>query len=369
MALGVTLAAFINLLNAFGWSQDMLLEDVVNLHEFGWGRDSTIIGALLLLVIARALVRGKRQAWWITLGLLGIAMLSAFLEQRRWGEALFPLALLTILLASSPLYTTRSNHRALARGYVALAGGVIIIAGFGSIAHLIAWQIGRVHLNGVFPLLRLLAFGFLSFGIWSVLRPAMMARFQQQEVSEVQRLLPLFGTLATAHFVLTPDKRYFWDTRHQSCLVYRVEQGIAIVLGDPLGTPEHDCDLIEMFLAFCRLQDWQPVWYQSSQRLNWPIEQRHFVRYTIGAEAIVDLAQFTLAGKVGAPVRHAIARVQRDHVVISQWQVSVTSNPRARKLRLTKSRKGASSSATRIRWGFVVITLSLRSEARRLPLR
>ena len=63
------------------------VSQIVDLDEFAWGRAGAIALGLLLLLVARALARGKRQAW-----LLSLAMLDSLAGGRAGRTCACPLA-------------------------------------------------------------------------------------------------------------------------------------------------------------------------------------------------------------------------------------------------------------------------------------
>ena len=120
---------------------------------------------------------------------------------------------------------------------------------------------------------------------------------------------------------------YYWNASGQAFLAYRVHRGVAVMLGDPVGQEGDLGHLMREFQAFCRRQDWELAIYQAS-----PTTLEYFATSAIhaikvGEEAIVDTGRFTVQGKIGAPVRHAIARARRGNVTISIWQGEVLSEP------------------------------------------
>src|SRR5258708_18804245 len=86
MALALTLmaVALANVLAAMAprpWQQAVFLEQAVDLDNMGWGREGGLVLAGLLLLVARALMRGKRHAWLLSVTLLVFSMLSAIVSR------------------------------------------------------------------------------------------------------------------------------------------------------------------------------------------------------------------------------------------------------------------------------------------------
>ncbi len=57
------LANIITVMKEFPWNSMVVTEPLIDLGGPAWEQDGLIITGVLLLLIARALIRGKRQAW------------------------------------------------------------------------------------------------------------------------------------------------------------------------------------------------------------------------------------------------------------------------------------------------------------------
>lgn len=285
----------------------------------GLGRLSGIVVWLLVLVVARALFRGKRQAWLLSVSLL--AMLGAFSLESRSMRSLFPLILglfLTFMILA-PLFRARSDPLALVRGYAALLAGCAILYG-----HVIIYSLLRTlapHPYGLLFVAHVGAFILLGLGVVEILRPVLPREAAHAiELARARSVVTRYGKNSLAHYTLGPHMTYFWAASGQAFLAYRVYRGVAVVLGDPVGHDDELADLIAGFHDFCRRQDWALAIYQASPATLMHFSQRGIHAIKIGEEAIVDTSRFTVQGKIGAPVRHAIARARRDNVTISIWQ-------------------------------------------------
>jgi phosphatidylglycerol lysyltransferase len=318
------LANIIAVVREFPWNSLVVTEPLMDLGGPAWERDGLIVTGALLLLIARALIRGKRQAWWLAVGLLAFSLTSALGSHSDRGTILMALGLLLLLLLLAPLFPTRSDTRALVRGYAALLLGLGCLAAHMVVSQL--WQTagdqGALALrNGSLFLLHLLTFLALGYGVVKVLRPVRFARPRLgQEHARVYKVVRRYGSLATVHFALGKDKSYFWSETGRAVIAYRVVHGVALALGDPIGPQEEDAPLLQAFLAFCRRQDWSVALYQASAQTHHLCQEWGLHTYKIGEDALIDAAHFTLQGKRGAPVRHAVARARRAGLSAQCWQ-------------------------------------------------
>src|SRR5438105_10153059 len=84
LAVIIVIAAFANILTAlveFPWNTVLFTEPLLDLGGPAWERDGLIVTGILLLLIARALTRGKRQAWCLSVGLLAFSLFSAIISK------------------------------------------------------------------------------------------------------------------------------------------------------------------------------------------------------------------------------------------------------------------------------------------------
>jgi phosphatidylglycerol lysyltransferase len=269
---------------------------------------------LLLLLVARALARGKRQAWLLSLAMLAISLVGALAEHAHPRSLMLVLASLTALLALGPAFTRRSDRVSSMRGYVALALGGWLTWTHAFLYH--ALKVGHLTIQlspwAILVPLRILTYTLLAVGLWQLLRPVLRehadARGEREQAAAVVRR---HGLLSTAYFALGEDKRYIWSDSAQTLLPYRVVGGVALALSDPIGPAEEHARTLAKFITYCRRQDWAFGVYQASPTAYRLGRAQGLRGFKIGEDALVDLRRFTQAGKAGAAVRHSVARARR----------------------------------------------------------
>ncbi|HEU5439847.1 MAG TPA: phosphatidylglycerol lysyltransferase domain-containing protein [Ktedonobacterales bacterium] len=319
------LANLATLLLASPWQQAVAVERVVDLDGLGWGREGALAAGLLLLLVARALARGKRHAWFLAVVLLGFSLASVRISRAHFSYTPLMLGLLIALLALAPLFPARSDPKALRRGYAALLLSTALFVFHNAIRqfwHTRAPLAVREAMTpgphaAVLLLLRILLFLFLGYGVVEVLRPVLRARRQRRdEQAHVRAIVARCGTATAAHFALAADKTYFWSDSRRAVLAYRLVGGVALALGDPIGPDEELEPLLLAFLAFCKRQDWTPVLYLATPRVQVVCHAWNLHAYKVGEEGIVTATEFSTAGKASAPVRHSVTRARKDGISV-----------------------------------------------------
>jgi phosphatidylglycerol lysyltransferase len=332
LALLIAAAALANIATTLlvrPWQPAVFVEYFFDVDMLGWGREGTLIACALLVLVACALLRGKRHAWLISVALLAFSLLSVVLSRAHLSYAPVALALLVALLLLAPLFPNRSDPRSLRRGYLALGLSVSLFLSHGllmqlwythSPLHVTVHVVGQLRATVLF-LLRSLLFLFLGYGVFEVLRPVLTVRRQQRhERVRVQRIVQRYGAQTLAHFALGEDKTYFWSATGRAVIAYRLVHGVALILGDTIGPRDELEPLLLAFVTYCKRQDWCVALYQTTGRTQQVCRAWNLHAYKIGEEGIVEVTAFSTQGKAGAPVRHSIARARRDGITVRCWQ-------------------------------------------------
>ena len=329
LALALALLALANLVDALvihPWVGATFGEQAMDLDALGFGRAEAAMLSAILLLVARALAHGKRQAWWLSLFALGCSAWATLPSLRHWPFLLShsTLVLLVALLALAPLFSRRSDPQALRRGYVALAAGLACVFLLQAIYHnwhpayLAPWLLYR---QITVYLLRGGTLMAAAYGVVTVLRPVRAARrLARDERARALVVVRRYGTLSTAHFAMGEDKSYYWSGTGQAFIAYRLIKGVALVLGDPVGPSEEGDALLRAFVTYCRAQDWTVAWYLASPRVRAWCRRWGMSAHKIGEEAVIEIGRFTMVGKIGAPVRHSVTRARRGGMHVQLWQ-------------------------------------------------
>ncbi|MFE6685572.1 phosphatidylglycerol lysyltransferase domain-containing protein [Streptomyces sp. NPDC057743] len=113
------------------------------------------------------------------------------------------------------------------------------------------------------------------------------------------------------YFALRRDKSVVFSPSGKAAVTYRVVGGVSLASADPLGDPEAWPGAIERWLAEAREHGWAPAVMGASEE-GGTIYARHGLdALELGDEAVVETAEFTLAGRAMRTVRQAYHRIQR----------------------------------------------------------
>lgn len=333
----------VNVLSAVTPSMKDRLKLLEQYSPFGVSHGGHLTSALAgfaLLLLAVSLWRRKRIGWILTVAILSVSIPTHLIKGLDYEEA--ALAALTLI----PLIITRRHFQARSDPPSVRAGLLAVVA---SLGFTLAYGV-----TGFFLLDRHFK---ASFGLWDAIRQTviMFTAFYDPGIQPITgfgkyfadsiylvgvvsgayaffmllrpvlaRLLPstdertraweivrAYGRSSLARYTLLDDKLHFFSPAG-SFISYVVENRVALVLGDPIGSGEDSVPAITAFKSFCAHNDWIPAFYQVVPDSLELYKSLGFDALPLGQEASVDLSKFTLEGSENKPVRNAYNKMLRN---------------------------------------------------------
>ncbi|MFE5036177.1 bifunctional lysylphosphatidylglycerol synthetase/lysine--tRNA ligase LysX [Streptomyces sp. NPDC056683] len=299
--------------------------------------------AVFLFLLGGATAARKKVAWWLVVIYLGLLVLADVLTV-AFGFGWYPfsslvvcgLALALLIVARREFYAA-SRRAAVRRALAVLLIGLLvaILAGWGLVSlfpgslphgqHL-AWAADRVcgglvsggSYGGRPP--RFVAFLLGLFGALALLNAAatlfrsqrLEAALHGDEETRIRALLKAYGDRdSLGYFATRRDKAVVFSPSGKAAVTYRVEAGVCLASGDPVGDPEAWPHAIAAWLDVARRHAWVPAVMGASED-----GAKAYVRAGLGAlqlgdEAILHVADFDLGGREMRVTRQAVNRVRR----------------------------------------------------------
>jgi len=338
-ALAALIAGVVNLVSAVtpnsGWRHRALL-NVETLDEIRVFHALALPAALALMVTAFYLWRRRRGALNLAVSLLvalGVLNLAKGLDFEEAGWSFAAAALLwTGRGAFHVRHDPVSLRSAVLRVPLVVVGTVVSIvatvaiaapndASFGAILRAsgdaVLWQPGPFAFRdevGHLPLaIFLLAVFALLTVAYLVFRPLAAPRSLPDAGARrlARELVREHGTDTLSFFKLRRDQQYLFDDAGEAFLAYRIENGVLLCSGDPVGPPAALPGLVSktvgyaerrgLKLAACGVgEQLVPLWRQAGLRSLY-----------IGDEAIVETRRFSLEGRAIRKVRQSVARLEK----------------------------------------------------------
>ncbi|MFJ8543883.1 phosphatidylglycerol lysyltransferase domain-containing protein [Streptomyces sp. NPDC093586] len=296
---------------------------------------------VLLLLLAHGLKRRKRRAWRAAVALLPLGAVAQFTYRHSLVGVLISLALLAPLLRHRDQFAAlpdpRSRWKALANfvlmGAGSLALGLVIVSahpnrmvGDPSLADRITHVLyglfgfeGPVDYRGNTSWTVAFSLGALGLltavtTIYLAFRPEHpAARLTEEDEERLRALLAKHGSRdSLGHFALRRDKAVVFSPSGKAAVTYRVVSGVMLASGDPIGDVEAWPGAIERFMDEARAHSWTPAVMGCSETGGevWTRETG-LDALELGDEAVVDVADFSLAGRAMRNVRQMVKRIER----------------------------------------------------------
>ncbi|MET8975747.1 bifunctional lysylphosphatidylglycerol synthetase/lysine--tRNA ligase LysX [Streptomyces sp. NPDC004539] len=299
--------------------------------------------AVFLFLLAGATAARKKVAWWLVVVYLGLLVLGdslgvAFGDYRESLPSLVicGLALVVLLFARREFYAD-SRHGAVRRAVlVLLIGlGLAILTGWGLVelfpgslprGDRFAWAADRVlgglvsarSFGGRPP--RALFFLLGLFGALALLNAAatmfrsqrMEAALHGDEEARIRALLKRYGAQdSLGYFATRRDKAVVFSPSGKAAVTYRVEAGVCLASGDPVGDREAWPHAIAVWQDTARRHGWTPAVMGASEDGAKAFARAGLGALQLGDEAILDIPSFDLGGRDMRVTRQAVNRVRR----------------------------------------------------------
>jgi len=321
VALMTGLAGVVNVLSAFtpDFIRDLqLLAPYAPLQARFGGQLGATLSGFALLLLASALWRRKRVAWYLTVMVLTI---SVAINVFRWSlldfRTLLGGILAVWLLFLRPHFHARSDPPSVRQGVRVAAAALAFAVLYGSFGLLV---VASTHGRALDPLqavgetvimlllLRppvwlattragpLLTFSFYAvsglaflYALFLLVRPVLVrGAATPGERARARRIVARYGRAPLARLALQPGKSYFFGPR-ESVIAYQVEGRVAVALGDPIGPAADLPAAIETFGQYCAGNDWLPAFYHVLAANEGHYRAAGYDSVAVGREAVVDI--------------------------------------------------------------------------------
>jgi len=170
--------------------------------------------------------------------------------------------------------------------------------------HHLAWLPLAVHL---FELPMLFAIAYVIFRPLTAPR-ALPSPAARQVASELVRA---HGADTLAFFKLRADEHYLFDEAGQAFVGYRIENGVLLLSGDPVGPRDAFPALLGQVREFADARGLKLGALGASAAICPLYEHLGLKTIYLGDEAVVDLGRFSLEGRPIRKVRQSVTRLDK----------------------------------------------------------
>ncbi|RAV02094.1 bifunctional lysylphosphatidylglycerol synthetase/lysine--tRNA ligase LysX [Mycolicibacter senuensis] len=316
--------------------------------------DTSLAWAFVLALLAAALSAHKRIAWWLLIASLVVAggwnlsrLVSDASDRFQVISGVAGLAL--HVAAIVVLVAARGEFWAKVRRGALLRSAATLVAGW-TVAILLCWGLIEVFPGTVQPPLRLpyvvnrvVGFGLLEpdffpgepefglkalcglLGALTLMIAAIVLFLSQradnaltgQDESAIRGLLEAYGQNdSLGYFATRRDKSVVFAPNGRAAITYRVEVGVCLASGDPVGDPRAWPQAISAWLRVCQTYGWAPGVMGAGFAGAQAYRDAGLSALEIGDEAILRPAEFKLSGPDMRGVRQAVARARRSGLTV-----------------------------------------------------
>src|SRR6476469_5918966 len=322
--------------------------EVVNDYIFNFP-DTSFAWAFVLVLLAAALAARKRIAWWILVGYMVASIVwnvrglvtSPKSVMDDIGEVIglvFHIASILFLVLARKQFWAKVRRAALVKAAATLVVSMAIGTLIGwSLLELFPGTLARED-RFLYALNRVSAFAGASadsfsghphvfvnallglFGALALMVAAIVLfRSQRSEnaltgedESAIRGLLELYGKNdSLGYFATRRDKAAVFAPNGRAAITYRVEVGVCLASGDPVGDPKAWPQAIEEWLALCQTYGWAPGVMGASSTAAQAFRESGLNALQLGDEAILYPDAFRLSGPDMRAVRQAVTRARR----------------------------------------------------------
>jgi lysyl-tRNA synthetase class 2 len=367
--------------------------EFVNDYVFNFP-DTSFAWAFVLILLAAALAARKSVAWWLLVMYMVAAIVWNVGDLVAGGNTAMEdvgeiIGLVFHALAIAFLVLARKEFWArVRRGALFKAAGVLVLGM--AIGILVAWGLlelfpGTLDHDERLPYAanRVIAFAGVDadafsghhphvllnavFGLFGALAlmAAAIVLFQSQRAenaltgedeSAIRGLLEVYGKNdSLGYFATRRDKSVVFAPSGRAAITYRVEVGVCLASGDPLGDPRAWPQAMTEWLSLCQQYGWAPGVMGASSAAAQAFREAGLNAIELGDEAILYPDKYRLSGPDMKPVRQAVTRARRAgltvrirrHRELSAEEMAEV-NKRADRWRDTETERGFSMALGRL---------------------
>ena len=304
-----------------------------------------LVAGLVLLLVTRGLLHGKRNAWRVAITVSLASLAGHHVKEADAVGLSLTLGVVALLVVCRSSFRARSDPALARRGLQLLVVGQLITFVYGTLGLSLLDRHFRdapslsQSAREAFRLLLLLPTSSIEpttrHGSWFIdsVRVAalgvalaavvrVLATFVRPRSAGdrrlVEHLLAEWATSPLAYFGVLADKAWLIAADRRSYVAYKLVGTTAVALGDPVGAPESCRAVVGEFVEMCELNGWTPAVHQAEDDASGAFAAAGLKLLKIGEEAVVDVQAWNEDAKEHKQLRSALRRVERSGLEVGE---------------------------------------------------
>jgi phosphatidylglycerol lysyltransferase len=317
-------------------SRVRLLKEYIPISSMQTSNLLVILMGLTLVITAHFLLRGLRTAWLLALSISIISCIGHLVKALDYEEASIALFVTMVLLFTSKQYRIKSNPALVNIGVITGVSTFLVVLIFGSIGFYFlnvkhfgidfTWKqsiayaartFGLINNANLHPLTRfgeeflvfikVLGVASWMFLFYTIIRPTIHRSANiEDSLQTAQYLLKQYGDSALDYFKISQDKLLYISGNYQAFVSYRIANGFAIVLEEPVCSEGNKALALHEFEEMCKTKGFKPVYYRVDEDSLYHFKTLNRKKLLIGQEGILEADKFSLEGRERKSLRNAL---------------------------------------------------------------
>lgn len=301
--------------------------------------------SVFLLLLAYGLYAGRRVAWWLTLFVVCLSLLTSLaadFDASFFFDLAITLLILFILVFYRRAFDVRPDRKIRSEIYrrLALLGALLLV--FNPLAIYAIRTSFTPHPSfpeavgeSIFQIIGVSTRAFspttttarvltdsISY-LWATAVLLAMAALifttrrahdERGQFADYDKLLHQSGSSTIGWMARWPGMNYWVNLSKTAGFAYRLENNIAIVLSDPVGSRQAVAAAFESFEAMCLRRGWHPIYYAVSDTFRRNVRKQKLKSIQVGEDTVIDLPELAFSGKSWQSVRSAVNRAAKDGI-------------------------------------------------------
>jgi phosphatidylglycerol lysyltransferase len=265
-----------------------------------------------------------------------LSLLGHLFKALDYEEAILAASVIVILLVSMKQYRLKTSSQLLQLGVKTTVLIFLAVLIFGFIGF---YFIDKRHMgvdfnwrqsllfacknfllmndNGIKPLThfghefiwmaRFLGFIAWSFLVFTMLKPYFHRKHHiTTSLEKAHELVERFGDSPVDHFKTYRDKLLYFSEKFEAFIAYRIANGFAIVLEEPVCADDFKIPVLQEFDKHCHKMGLKTAFYRVDETGVSYFNYLKKRKLLIGQEAVLELDKFTLEGREKKSLRNAL---------------------------------------------------------------